>query len=297
MKGIRQIAQRRKAAANIGRLTRTMQVVSTARFKALHRQRTGEVDYLDALAQAGYLLVGAEASAEYPLFRKNQCGKRALLVIGSKGGLCGGYNNYIWHMVRRHVEKAKEDATQLEVVAPASRVVPLIRGRGVAVNKVYEDVAEIPTDVQIEHMAEYFVNRYTEGELDSFGVVYMSFESAGVQKPQTMTILPLSELVDYLLARAESIWPWKLAFKDFECSPSPAEMVESLAHIIVHGCIRACFVDALLSEHVARMVAMRSASKNADEMVSDLSQQYNRARQAQITAELLDIIGGTGALR
>lgn len=297
MKGIREIDQRRKAAQNIGRLTRTMQVVSTARFKTLHRQRTAEVDYIEALAQAGYLLVGSEASVDHPLFKTNNSGKRALLVLGSKGGLCGGYNNQLWYMIRRHIEKAKEDGVPLEIAAPASRLVQVIRSRNVPISRVFEDVADLPTDVQIEHMAEHFVEQYVAGELDSFGVVYMHFHSAGTQRPQTQDILPLPKLVDHLVKRTDTIWPWDLGFKDFECSPSAAEMVESLTNIIVHGSIRACFVDALLSEHVARMVAMRAASKNADEMVTDLSQQYNRARQAQITAELLDIIGGTGALR
>jgi F-type H+-transporting ATPase subunit gamma len=296
MRGIRQIRQRRKAAESIGRLTRTMQIVSTARFKSIHRQWLADADYHDALAQAGYLLVSSETPLAHPLLQENESKKNAILVIGSKAGLCGGYNTNIWHMVQRHLKIAETAGRKLEVVAPSSRLLHLLRSRGVKVSTVYEDLHEIPSAGQVSRIADGFVERYMAGELDTFGIVYMRFHSAGHQQAQTMTIMPLSDLIDHLLTTAKVLWPWDLSFEDFDTSPSADQMIESLARMIMYATIRACFLDALLSEHVARMTAMRSASKNADTMIGDLSQQYNRARQTQITGELLDIIGGTGAL-
>jgi F-type H+-transporting ATPase subunit gamma len=296
MRGIRQIRQRRKAAESIGRLTRTMQIVSTARFKSVHRQWLADADYHDALAQAGYLLVSSRTPLAHPLLQENQSQKHAILVIGSKAGLCGGYNNNIWQMVQRHLQIAESAGRHLEIVAPASRLLHLLRSRGVKISTVYDELHEIPSPTQISHIADGFVERYMAGELESFGIVYMRFHSAGHQQAQTMTIMPLTELIDHLMTSAKVLWPWDLSFDDFDTSPSAQEMIESLARMIMHATIRACFLDALLSEHVARMTAMRSASKNADTMINDLSQQYNRARQTQITGELLDIIGGTGEL-
>ena len=293
---IRQIRQRRRAATSIGRLTKTMQIVSTARFKNLYRQWLGDADYNDSLAQAGYLLVSSKQPLAHPLLQENKSGKTAVLVIGSKAGLCGAYNNQVWHMLQKHLEIAERQGRHLEIYAPASRLVYFLRSRGVEVDKVYEDLQELPSDAQIEMIADEFVARYMAGELDSFGVVYMRFHSPGHQQAQTMTIMPLSELIDHLITTAKVIWPYDKAFEDFHMSPSPEGIVESLARMIMHSMIRACFLDAMLSEHVARMVAMRSASKNADTMIQDLTQQYNRARQTQITGELLDIIGGMGAL-
>lgn len=296
MRGIRQIRQRRKAAESIGRLTRTMQIVSTARFKSIHRQWLADADYHDALAQAGYLLVSSETPLAHPLLQENESKKNAILVIGSKAGLCGGYNANIWHMVQRHIQLAERMGRELEIVAPSSRLLHLLRSRGVKVSTIYEDLHEIPSAREIDQIADGFVARYMAGELDSFGIVYMRFHSAGHQQAQTMTIMPLTELIDHLLTTAKVLWPWALSFEDFDTSPAADEMIESLARMIIHATIRACFLDALLSEHVARMTAMRSASKNADTMIGDLTQQYNRARQTQITGELLDIIGGTGVL-
>ncbi len=293
---IRQIRLRRRAASSIGRLTKTMQVVSTARFKSLYRQWLGDADYNDALAQAGYLLVSSQQPLAHPLLQENDSGKTAVLVIGSKAGLCGGYNNQVWHMLRQHLDIAERQNRHLEIYAPASRLVYFLRSRGVEINKVYEDLQELPSTAQIEMIADEFVDRYMEGKLDSFSVIYMRFHSPGSQQAQTMTIMPLTELIDHLVTTAKVIWPFERDFEDFEMSPSPEGIVESLARMIMHSTIRACFLDAVLSENVARMVAMRSASKNADTMIQDLTQQYNRARQTQITGELLDIIGGMGAL-
>ena len=108
-----------------------------------------------------------------------------------------------------------------------------------------------------------------------------------------MTIMPLTELIDHLITRAKAIWPWDLVFEDFYMSPSPDEIIESIARMIMHAIIKECFLEACLSEHVARMMAMRSATKNAEDMIRDLTAEYNKARQTQITNELLDIISGT----
>jgi F-type H+-transporting ATPase subunit gamma len=91
------------------------------------------------------------------------------------------------------------------------------------------------------------------------------------------------------------IWPWDLTFEDFYMSPSAESIFGGLARMMVRTSLRRCFVEAALSEHLARVVAMRNATENADEMIKELTAEYNRARQGQITGELLDIIGGVGA--
>jgi len=91
------------------------------------------------------------------------------------------------------------------------------------------------------------------------------------------------------------IWPWELAFEDFLFSDSPADLFEILATMIIRSALAGCFIEAMTSEYLARIVSMRNASDNADEMIEELTKDYNRARQGQITMELLDIITGVGA--
>jgi F-type H+-transporting ATPase subunit gamma len=297
MVGIRQILQRRRAVTNISRLTRTMQIVSTAMFKSYYRKWQVDAAYYEALVQAGYLLVTSQTPLEHPLLKVNTSGRTAVLVIGSKAGLCGAYNANIWHLLETHLQMAQAAGKKLEVYAPASRLVQILTSRGVTPVKIYDDLDDLPTDLQIRQLADPFIDQYMHGQLDAFSLVYMGFHSPAHQQAQTMTCMPLTDLIDHQITRAKVIWPWEQTFEDFAMSPSPREIIESLAAMILHGAIRGCFLDAILSEHVARMVAMRAATKNAEDMIRDLSAQYNRERQTQITGELLDIISGMGALK
>jgi F-type H+-transporting ATPase subunit gamma len=297
MIGIRQILQRRKAVNNISRLTRTMQIVSTAAFKSYYKKWLAIADYNHALAQAGYLLVSSQVPHEHPLLKDNSSGKAAVLAIGAKSGLCGSYNLSIYEQLSRHISMAKSASRELSVYAPAGRLIGLLNSRGVEVTETYSGLSDIPSDLQIHDITVDFADRYIAGQLDYFSVVYTAFNSPGHQQAQTMTIMPLSELIDCLIISTKAIWPWDLAFEDFLMSPSPEEIIESLAIMIMHITIRACFLEAILSEHVARMVAMRNATKNAEDMIRDLTAEYNRARQANITSELLDIISGIEVLR
>jgi len=297
MVGIRQILQRRRAVTNISRLTRTMQIVYTAMFKSYYRKWQIDVDYNDALAQAGYLLVTSEVPLEHPLLRPADHGRAAILVIGSRTGLCGGYNAEIWRLLEDHLQMAAEAGKKLDIYASPGRLVQVLNSRRVTPTQVYTDLDDMPSDPQIHQLAESFVTRYMAGEINSFSVVYMGFHSPAHQQAQTLTIMPLTDLIGHLFTTAKVLWPWDQTFEDFAMSPSPQEIIESLGRMIIHGAIRACFLDAILSEHVARMVAMRTATKNAEDMIRDLSAHYNRERQTQITGELLDIISGMGALQ
>jgi F-type H+-transporting ATPase subunit gamma len=297
MAGTRAILLRRKAADSICRITRTMEMLSTARYRLYHNRWVSIVDYHDALARAGYLLASSEVPIQHPILKENACGRSAIMAIGSSRGLCGGYNSAVFRIVNAHVTRARSLGRTLEVYAPERKILPILHYHGVEVTKVYRGMGEMPTGEQIDEMADQFITEYMEGRLDYFGIVYMRFFSATSQRAQTLTILPLTELIDDLTTRSTVIWPWDLAFEDFHLSP-PADMfIEALARMIIRSSIEMCFMDAALSEHLARMIAMRNATDNAEEMIRELTAQYNRARQTQITSELLDIIGGSGALR
>ena len=296
MAGTRQIIQRRKAVENIRRITRTMEMISTARYKSYFNKRVAVVDYHDALARMGYLLITSQKPIEHPLLKENKSGRWVVLALGSNRGLCGQFNDSVYRMVEVHAKRAKELKKNLEIYATESRLLGILDYHRMKPAKVYTDFEEMPSDELIELMAGDFVRQYIAGTLDYFGIVYMRFSSVTSQQVQTLNILPIAELVDDLVTRAKVIWPWELSFENFYLSPSAEEVIEGLATMMVRYSIKRCFMDAALSEHVARMVAMRNATDNADEMIKELTAEYNRARQASITGELLDIIGGTGAL-
>jgi F-type H+-transporting ATPase subunit gamma len=297
MAGTRAILHRRKAADSICRISRTMEMLSTARYRTYHNRWVSIADYHDALARAGYLLVSSNTPLDHPLLKENSSGHTAIMPIGSSRGLCGGYNSAIYRIVEAHVSHAKSQGTTLDVYAPERRIVPILQYHGITPVRIYKDIAEIPTAAQLDGMANEFVELYMAGKLDYFGMIYMRFFSATSQQAQTLTIMPLTELIDDLTTRSTVIWPWDVGFEDFYLSPPAGQFIEALARMIIRSSMEMCFMDAALSEHLSRMVAMRNATENAEEMIKELTAQYNRERQGQITAELLDIIGGTGALQ
>jgi F-type H+-transporting ATPase subunit gamma len=292
MIGTRQILHRRKAIDSIRKMTRTMGMISTTRYKYYYNRWVAAKDYHDALARIGYLLVTSQKQLNHALLKENSSGRLAILAIGSNGGLCGSYNAYIYQIVKTHVNRAKNLGKKLDIYAPDRRLVDLLNYHGIAPARIYSDMDEMPSDAQIDEITDEFIDKYTSGHLDYFGVVYMRYHSVSSQRAQTLTIMPLTELIDDLATRATAIWPWTLLFEDFYFSPSATEIIESLAKMIIRSSIQNCFMDAVLSEHVARMIAMRTATENADEMIKELTAEYNRARQNQITRELLDIISG-----
>jgi F-type H+-transporting ATPase subunit gamma len=273
-----------------------MEMVSTARYKSYYNKWNAIVDYHDALARTGYLLLTSGKSIDYPLLKENSSGLSAILVIGAKRGFCGSYNSNIYQLVEVHLNIAKRMGRKLDIYVLNRKLNNLLNYHGIKPTKIYSDIDEVPTEKQIEEMAVDFIGKYTAGQLDYFGIVYMGFHSVSSQQAQTLTVMPLTELIDDLATRSTAIWPWNLLFEDFHFSPSADKIIENLAKMIIRSSIQSCFTDAALSEHAARMVAMRNATENAEELIKQLSCDYNRARQSQITTELLDIIGGTGVL-
>jgi F-type H+-transporting ATPase subunit gamma len=296
MAAIRQILLRKKAASNICRITKTMEMISTAKFKSYNRLWQSVSDYHNALARAGYLMTTGEVALEHPLLSERTGQKRAVLAVGSTRGLCGSYNSEIFKLLAVHLKMAEAVGKQVDIYLPESRLLNSLGHYGITPKKVYTSLDEMPTHLQVEEIADDFIEQYIKGDLEEFSMVYMHYHSASSQQAQSLTILPLTDLIAQLATRSTPIWPWNLSFDDFHFSPPIYKSVEALAKMIVSAWISACFMDAALSEHFARMVAMRNATENADQMIKDLTTEYNRARQTQITGELLDIIGGTGAL-
>jgi F-type H+-transporting ATPase subunit gamma len=152
-------------------------------------------------------------------------------------------------------------------------------------------IGEIPRFEEVEPLANRMMERFIAGEIDSVWVAYTKFLSAGRQRPSVERLLPLSP--EETLGGEEA---GGAAEVEYEFSPAPQELLEELLPATVRVRLFQAFMDAAVSEQVARMVAMKAATDAAEEMIRKLTLQYNRARQSQITLELLDIVGGANAL-
>ncbi len=297
MSNTRRILKRRSAADNIAKVTGTMETISAVRYRQYFIQWQEGRAFYDALAQLAYLVVSAEQPIDHPLMKPPASKTQVVLVIGSDRGLCGAYNNDLYRQIDTHVKMAKRFGRELVFYAKGRKVVGYLEHHGIRPARVFDEFAEIPTVEQTRTIADEFTQQYLAGQIGRLGVVYNRFFSAASQKVQTLTVLPVAELIDDLTTRATVIWPWELNFEDFMLLPSAAEIFEGLSRMIIRTSILDCFMEAAVSEHLSRVVCMRNATDNAEEMIKELSKDYNRARQAQITVELLDIVSGVESMK
>ncbi len=296
MSSVRQILKRKDAVTNIRKVTRTMEMISTSRYRDYYLRWEGSMGFYDSLAQLAYLIVTSQKPINSPLMHENKGSSSAVLALGSDRGLCGSYNANIQRLLDVHINRAKRLKRQLKIYAAGKKIINFLRHRGVKITEAFEGLGEIPSIEKINEISDRFIADYRKGEINYFGIVYTRFYSIAAQHAQTLTVLPLADLIDDLTTRATVIWPWKLNFEDFLLSPPADELFSELADMMVRSAVSSCFLDAALSEHLARVAAMRNATENAEQMIEELTTEYNRARQTQITSELLDIITGANVL-
>lgn len=274
-----------------------METISAVRYRQYYHQWAEGLAFYDALAQMAYLMVTAEHPIDHPLLRPPTSKTQALLIIGSDRGLCGAYNNDLFRLLDTHLKMAAKFGRTLRIFVKGRKVLGYLDHLKIKPERVFTEFAEVPSAAQANEIGRFFLNEYLQGRIGRLGIVYNRFYSPASQKAQTLTVLPVTELIDDLTTRSTIIWPWEQNFEDFLLSPSGEEIFETLSEMIVNTSILGCFVEAAASEHLARVVTMRNASDNADEMIAELTKEYNRARQGQITTELLDIVSGMNAMK
>jgi F-type H+-transporting ATPase subunit gamma len=302
----RSIIKRRKAVDNIRKITRTMELIATNRFrKALNRATEAEA-FTRKIAEIVADLGETSGETKHPLLARRDPVKRSLLlVLTSNRGLAGGYNGNVLRasLVRHHDNETDGTATTLEV--SGKRGIGYFRFRKMVADATYTQFEDRPQFQEVEVLADKYIKLYTEGSIDRLDVAYTQFVSASRQIAMVQTLLPIStadigraipSVRQANPAAAEAAKPKTTAPVPYEFLPDAKSILEEIVPVSFKVRLFKCFLDAAVSEQIARMVAMGGATKNADDLVKSLTRQYNRARQSQITRELADIVGAADAL-
>jgi len=279
-----------KAVGNIKRITRTMQMIATSKFARAQQSAMNSKPYTGALFDLVRELASAGECVDHPLLGEAAEGSRELtLVITSDRGLCGPYNGSVVRTGLAHLRGssgAREGVT--EVVGKKGAGV--LRFNKIEVGAHHTQFGDKPSYEDVQRLAQDYIDRFTAGEIGVVRVVSMQYISAGRQKPSVFQLLPFK--ADEADASGAGAGSTPL----YEFSPDAAGLLDHLLPAAVKAQLFQCFNDAIVSEHVARMVAMKSATDNAGKMGHTLKRKYNRARQSQITTELTEIISGAAAL-
>jgi len=285
----RVLVKRRKSVRNIRKITRTMQLIATARYQAAYNRAMAAKPYTEKLAELVADLSQAADQVEHPLMKTNDVKRSVVMVITSKRGLCGGYNANVLRAAVDHIDTLQGEGVETDVEMVGKKGVTYFRFLGRELSKTITELDDTPRFHEIEPLANDLMDRFIKGEIASVSVAYMRFISAGQQRPQVMQLLPLTpEKGGDANAGSTS--------SQYEFSPDPKALLDELLPATVRIRLFQCFNDATVSEQIARMVAMKAATDAAEDMIKSLTRQYNRARQTAITMELLDIVGGANAL-
>jgi F-type H+-transporting ATPase subunit gamma len=290
----RKILKRAKAVGSIRTVTKTMEMVSTARFRRTHSYVSHSRPYTDKLtALVAEVIDRCEGQAVHPLLTEPDAGlkREVLMVLTSDRGLCGGYNGSVVRTALERLGQTRQAGYDVRLHVAGRKGVNTLKFRGVSVDREYTDWPQVPDYRQVGALAERFMEQYVHGKLAGLEVAYTRLMSGTSYRPVIAQILPLSEVSSPRPAPAQTGLEMP-----YELHPSAEEILRNLLPAAVRLRLYQCFLDAAVCEQIARMSAMRSATENADELIGSLTVQYNRMRQAQITTELSEIMGGRASL-
>lgn len=287
----RALVKRRKAVRNIRKITRTMELIATARFKKAMDRATEAAAYTQKINEIVADLANTDLTISHPLLKQPESIENvAVLVLTSNRGLCGGYNGGILRLAMGRVREIRDAGQKLSLEVSGKRGLAAMKFEKVPIDRSYVQFEDKPAFDDVNEIAKRYVREFIEGRLHRLDVVYQRFQSAARQAPTVQTLLPFGDL------SAGSKPGAKVTPVEYEFLPSPTEILEEIVPAAFTARFFKCFLDAAVGEQIARMVAMKSATENADDMIRDISREYNRARQTQITSELAEIIGGAAAL-
>ena len=317
----RAIVKRRKAVRNIRKITRTMQMIATAKFQKSLKRAVGTKPYAQKIRELVADVAANAGDVDHPLLRTPAEGgtnRVAFVLLTSNRGLAGGYNGNVIRTSVLAIKRLEAEGKTVDVYAVGKKGVSYLTfQKRTLADKI--TVADPPKFAEVEALAERLMADFADGKLDAVYVGYMNFVSTGLQKPDVMQLLPLASLDAATAHIGQQIHEKESQMKAgaldtartgtaaaadadreetvYEFSPNPEELLGELIPLAVKTAFFQTFLDATTSEHVARMVAMKAATDNAEEMAKLLSLQYNRARQSQITTELSEIMGGVESMK
>jgi F-type H+-transporting ATPase subunit gamma len=293
MANTRAIVKRRRAVRNIRKITRTMELIATARFKKALDRATEAEAYTRKIAELAAELSASATATSHPLLqRREQVRNSVLLVIGSNRGLCGGYNAGILREAMRRFREVRAEGVTLHLELSGKRPIAFFRYQGIPAEHTYTQFEDRPRFDEVEQIANRYLQAFIGGAVDRVEVAYMKFLNAARQVPVVEALLPLSAASP----RQGAAEPEAARPVEYEFLPSAADILQELLPVSFKVRLFKCFLDAAVSEQIARRVTMKQATENADEMIKSLTRLYNRARQAQITKEIAEVIGGAAAL-
>lgn len=281
----RELKGRIKSVENTRKITRTMEMVATSRMKRAHDRVVAARPYANALVDVIASLYSADLAERFPLLRQpERIKKAALVLLTSNRGLAGAFNANLIREARLLLGTLERQSVDTEVHTVGRKGIGYFKyiGRPLATSRT--DITDRPTAVDAASLVDDLMARFIKGELDAVYIIYAQFRSALSTPPTQQRVLPVEP------PKTEG------ATRNYLLFPSAEEILSELLPQYVRNQMYRALVETAAGEQGARRTAMKNATDNAGEMLNTLRRTFNRARQAQITQEIAEIVGGAAAL-
>ena len=298
MAQIREIKKRMVAVRTIQRITKTMQMIATAKFTAALQRAKATRPYTERIRELVAEVSAAAGDVDNPLLgvrsggSGKSAGKEILLVVTSDRGLCGAYNGSVLRNAMSEIRKRRAAKCEVIVETAGKKGVAFFRFQKMDIAERHS-FGDKPVFADVAALADRYMADFVAGKIDAVHVAYMRFISASRQVPEVMQLLPLTVEASVAASAATAA---KSAATVYDFRPSAEVLLNDLLPKSVKVSLFQALNDSVVSENVMRMVAMKAATDNASGLGRTLKRNFNRARQAKITTELTEIISGAAAL-
>lgn len=285
----KEIRKRIRSVTSTKKITKTMELVATSKMKRAQDRVQAAGPYTEKLNEIISAIAGGGASLDLPLLQKRSDVKKvALVLLTANRGLCGGFNANLIKLAKRTYAAEKEQGREIQLTCVGKKGSGTLRFQEYAIHRTITDIPDKATFVDAHRVVDPLVEDFINGVVDEVLVVYPHWQGMGSQPPTVKKLLPIEP------PQATEGATGKL---DFIFSPPAGEILTDLLPRYVTQTMYTMLVMSHAGEQVARRTAMKSATDNAQEMITHLTRTLNRARQAQITQEIAEIVGGAAALQ
>jgi F-type H+-transporting ATPase subunit gamma len=314
MANLKAIRDRIQSVKNTKKITEAMRLVAAARVRRAQEQVLSTRPFADKLAQVLYGLQTRLRfeDADLPLLKKRQVKTVGLLVISGDRGLCGGYNSSVIKRAENRAKELKAEGVNYKFVIVGRKATQYFQRRDYEISATFTGLEQIPTAIEATNISDELLSLFLSESVDRIELVYTKFVSLVSSRPVVQTLLPLDaqglEAADDEIFRLttrggqfevtrEKVATEVRAFpRDMLFEQDPVQILDSLLPLYLSNQLLRALQESAASELAARMTAMSNASENAAELIGSLTLGYNKARQAAITQEILEVVGGAEAL-
>ncbi|NJM71439.1 MAG: F0F1 ATP synthase subunit gamma [Scytonema sp. RU_4_4] len=314
MANLKAIRDRIQSVKNTKKITEAMRLVAAARVRRAQEQVLSTRPFADRLAQVLYGLQSRLRfeEANLPLLKRREVKSVGLLVISGDRGLCGGYNNNIIKRAENRTKELKAEGVDYKFVIVGRKAAQYFQRREQPIDATYTGLEQIPTAAEANKIADELLSLFLSESVDRIELVYTKFVSLVSSRPVVQTLLPLDtqglEAIDdeifrlttrggeFEVTREKVTTQTRTFSRDMIFEQDPVQILDSLLPLYLSNQLLRALQESAASELAARMTAMSNASDNAKELIGTLTLSYNKARQAAITQQILEVVGGAEAL-